>query len=74
MLFSEQHAHYQATQRSVREVQEKLSTMVLQHSRARGDQPDPAEPDTREMPDSQRSADAGGGYEAFLFLLFQLAD
>ncbi|CAF97287.1 unnamed protein product, partial [Tetraodon nigroviridis] len=36
VLFSEQHAHFQAAQRSVREVQEKLSAMVLQHSRARG--------------------------------------
>lgn len=43
VLFSEQHAHFQAAQRSVREVQEKLSAMVLQHSRARGGQPDPAE-------------------------------
>lgn len=62
MLFSEQHADFQATQRSVREVQEKLSTMVLQHSRAQGGQLDPAESDTSEMPDSQRAVDAGEGY------------
>lgn len=62
MLLSEQHADYQAAQGSVREVQEKLSTMVLQHSRAQGGQPDPAESHTGEIPDSQRSADAGEGY------------
>lgn len=59
MLFSEQHADYQAAQRLVREVQEKLSTMMLQHSRAQGDQPDPAESDSGDLPDSQGSADAG---------------
>ncbi|XP_011609486.2 gem-associated protein 5 [Takifugu rubripes] len=42
VLLSEQHADYQAAQRSATEVQGKLSTMVLQHSRAQGDQPDPA--------------------------------
>lgn len=54
VLLSEQHAAYQAAQRSVTEVQEKLSTMVLQHSRGQGDQPDLAGGES----DSQRSADA----------------
>lgn len=60
MLLSEQHAVYQAAQKSVREVQEKLSTMVLQHNRMRGSQPDPeeGESDTEEAPAGQRSADA----------------
>lgn len=62
MLFSEQHADYQAAQRSVRELQEKLSIMVLQHSRAQGGQADPAVSDPREMPASQRSTEAGEGY------------
>lgn len=61
MLLSEQHADYQAAQRSVREVQERLSTMMLQHSRAQGDQPDPAGSDSRDLPESQGPADAGEG-------------
>lgn len=73
VLVSEQHAEYQAAQRSVREAQEKLSSMVLQHSRADGRQTDPAESHTRELPDSQRSADAGEGYK-LLFFQFELSD
>lgn len=65
MLFSERHAGFQAAQRSVREVQEKLSTMVQQHSSAQG-----GESDSRDSPDSQRSADAGDGYlNTFIFTL-----
>lgn len=70
VLLSEQHAAYQAAQKSVREVQEKLSTMVLQHNRVRESQPDPAEgeSDTEEVPASQRSADAGEEELMGLFL------
>lgn len=70
MLLSEQHAVYQAAQKSVREIQEKLSTMVLQHNRVRESQPDLAEgeSDTEEVPASQRSADAGEEELMGLFL------
>lgn len=50
-LLSERHAAHQAAQRSVREVQEKLSAMVLRHSRAQGDEGES---------DGQRPADAEG--------------
>ncbi|XP_078121651.1 gem-associated protein 5 [Sander vitreus] len=43
MLLSEHHAACQATQRSVREIQERLAAMVLQHSRAQGGQLHPGE-------------------------------
>ncbi|KAM9347919.1 gem-associated protein 5 [Symphorus nematophorus] len=68
LLLSEHHAVCQAAQRSVREIQEQLAAMVLQHSRAQGGQLDSGErgADTstqistsRESSDSQRSADAG---------------
>lgn len=62
VLVSEQHARFQAAQRSVREVQEELSAMVLRHSRAQGDQADPAESSSGEAPDRRRPADAGEGY------------
>ncbi|KAF1378166.1 hypothetical protein PFLUV_G00187570 [Perca fluviatilis] len=42
-LLSEHHAACQATQRSVREIQERLAAMVLQHSRAQGGQLHPGE-------------------------------
>lgn len=70
VLLSEQHADYQAAQRSVKEVQEKLSTMVLQHSRAQGGPAGGG--DATDVPDSQSSADAGEGYETFVILRFQL--
>nr|XP_019952606.1 PREDICTED: gem-associated protein 5-like [Paralichthys olivaceus] len=38
LLLSESHAACQATQRSVREIQEQLAAMVQQHSRAQGGQ------------------------------------
>lgn len=65
VLLSEQHAAHQAAQRSVTEVQGKLSAMVLQHSRAQGDQPDPAGGES----DSQRSANAEKRTQ-LLFLLY----
>lgn len=40
VLLSEPHAACQAAQRSVREVQERLSSMVLQHSRVQDEQLD----------------------------------
>uniref|UniRef100_A0A8C9WZ77 Gem nuclear organelle associated protein 5 n=1 Tax=Sander lucioperca TaxID=283035 RepID=A0A8C9WZ77_SANLU len=43
VLLSEHHAACQATQRSVREIQERLAAMVLQHSRAQGGQLHPEE-------------------------------
>lgn len=75
VLLSEQHAVYQAAQKTVREVQEKLSTMVLQHNRGRGSQPDPAEgeSDTEEVPATQRCADAGEEEITALFLPLQLS-
>lgn len=68
VLLSEHHAACQATQRSVREIQERLATMVLKHSRAQGGQLDSGEKEadglaqissTRESSDSQGSADVG---------------
>ncbi|XP_040907522.1 gem-associated protein 5 [Toxotes jaculatrix] len=68
LLLSEPHAAYQATQRSVREIQGQLATMVLQHSQAQAGQLDSGEEqaDTppqissaRESPDRRGSADAG---------------
>uniref|UniRef100_A0A3B4XQ96 Gem nuclear organelle associated protein 5 n=1 Tax=Seriola lalandi dorsalis TaxID=1841481 RepID=A0A3B4XQ96_SERLL len=43
LLLCESHAAYQATQRSVRQIQERLSAMVLQHSHAQGEQLDSGE-------------------------------
>lgn len=68
LLLSERHAACQAFQRSVREIQERLAAMVLQHSRAQGGQLDSGEKEadaptqmstTRQSSDSQGSADAG---------------
>ncbi|XP_028277545.1 gem-associated protein 5 [Parambassis ranga] len=41
-LLSEPHAAAQATQRSVKDIQERLAVMVMWHSRAQGGQPDAA--------------------------------
>uniref|UniRef100_A0A671U2Z4 Gem nuclear organelle associated protein 5 n=1 Tax=Sparus aurata TaxID=8175 RepID=A0A671U2Z4_SPAAU len=46
LLLSEPHAACQAVQRSVREVQERLAAMVLQHGRAQEEKPDSAEKET----------------------------
>uniref|UniRef100_A0A671TZD5 Gem nuclear organelle associated protein 5 n=1 Tax=Sparus aurata TaxID=8175 RepID=A0A671TZD5_SPAAU len=65
LLLSEPHAACQAVQRSVREVQERLAAMVLQHGRAQEEKPDSAEKETdgpaqisttTESPDSPASA------------------
>lgn len=65
LLLSERHAACQAVQRSVREVQERLAAMVVQHGRAQEGKPDSAEKETdgpaqisttTESPDSQASA------------------
>lgn len=65
LLLSERHAACQAVQRSVREVQERLAAMVVQHGRAQEEKPDSAEKETdgpaqisttTESPDSQASA------------------
>ncbi|KAI3373888.1 hypothetical protein L3Q82_022456, partial [Scortum barcoo] len=65
LLLSEGHAAYQAAQRTVREIQERLSAIVLQHSRAQGGQLHSGENEvdtsrqiTKEPSDSQTSADA----------------
>lgn len=62
LLLSEPHAACQAMQRSVREIQERLATMVLQHSRAQREQLDPGEKQekssTTKSPDRQGSTDA----------------
>lgn len=68
LLLFELHAAYQATQRSVREIQERLSAIMLQHSRAQGGRLDSAEEEvdgptqistTSESSDIQGSADDG---------------
>ncbi|XP_070839743.1 gem-associated protein 5 [Chaetodon trifascialis] len=68
LLLSERHAACQAVQRSVREIQERLAAMVLQHSRAQGGQLDSGEKEadaptqistTAESLGSQGSAGAG---------------
>lgn len=61
LLLSECHAAYQATQRSVREVQEKLSAMVQQHCGVQEGQLNSEgekENATTEMSDIQGSVDA----------------
>lgn len=40
LLLSELHADYQDTQRSVRDIQDRLAALVLQHSRSQGGQLD----------------------------------
>lgn len=68
LLLSESHAAFQATQRRVKEIQERLAAMVLQHSRAQGGQLSSGEErddgpsvisSSGESPGSQDSADAG---------------
>ncbi|XP_074527898.1 gem-associated protein 5 [Halichoeres trimaculatus] len=56
VLLSEPHAVCQAAQRSMREVQERLSAMVLRHNRAQGAQIQPGEEGTGA---SKESADTG---------------
>ncbi|XP_026226843.1 gem-associated protein 5 isoform X2 [Anabas testudineus] len=62
LLLSETHAACQAMQRSIREIQERLATMVLQHSRAQGGQLESGEKQEissiTESPDRQGSTDA----------------
>ncbi|XP_047462986.1 gem-associated protein 5 [Mugil cephalus] len=53
LLLSDSHAAVQATQRCVKEIQERLSAMVLQHSRTQGGQLNSGE-------EPEDSADAGG--------------
>uniref|UniRef100_A0A3Q1G790 Gem (nuclear organelle) associated protein 5 n=1 Tax=Acanthochromis polyacanthus TaxID=80966 RepID=A0A3Q1G790_9TELE len=59
LLLSERHAACQASQRAVKEVQERLSIMMLQHSRAQGGHPDSGEKqdDVPREKDVQVSAD-----------------
>uniref|UniRef100_A0A3Q1JWM0 Uncharacterized protein n=1 Tax=Anabas testudineus TaxID=64144 RepID=A0A3Q1JWM0_ANATE len=61
LLLSETHAACQAMQRSIREIQERLATMVLQHSRAQGGQLESGEKQEissiTESPDRQGSTD-----------------
>ncbi|XP_008274681.1 gem-associated protein 5 [Stegastes partitus] len=52
LLLSEPHAACQASQRAMKEIQERLGAMVLQHSRAQGGRPDDGE-----VPDIQSSAE-----------------
>ncbi|KAF7655287.1 hypothetical protein LDENG_00058260 [Lucifuga dentata] len=63
LLLSEAQAAFQATQRSMTQIQERLAAMVLQHSRAQGSQADvPTQTSTSkttaETSDSQRPAAA----------------
>lgn len=55
LLLSELHAAYQDTQRSMRDVQDRLAALVLQHSRSQGGQLDSDGP-TGEASDIQGSA------------------
>ncbi|XP_040005893.1 gem-associated protein 5 [Xiphias gladius] len=59
LLLSEPHAACQATQRSVREIQERLAAMVLKHSRAQGGQLDSGEKQADTPSTTGSSADAG---------------
>nr|XP_046266368.1 gem-associated protein 5 [Scatophagus argus] len=68
LLLSEHHAAYQAVRRSVREIQERLEQLMLQHSRAQRGPPVPEETEVdvpqqpsadRESSDGQGSAEAG---------------
>ncbi|GAA6225078.1 gem-associated protein 5 [Lates japonicus] len=86
LLLSESHAACQATQRSIREIQERLAAMVLQHSRAPGGQLGSGEKQadaptqissSRESPDRQGSTDAGkrpDDQESFLSLSSKMSE
>lgn len=61
LLLSERHASCQAAQKAVREIQERLAAIVLQHSRAQGGQLQSGE---KEDDDPSRSSSSGGnGFE-----------
>eukprot|EP00064_Thunnus_orientalis_P005982 superscaffoldBa00000603_g5996 len=82
LLLSEPHAACQATQRSVREIQERLAAMVLKHGRAQGGQLDTGEkqadsPAAGESSDSQGPSDAGqrpDDQETLLSLSVKMSD
>ncbi|XP_030601912.1 gem-associated protein 5 [Archocentrus centrarchus] len=79
LLLSESHAACQATQRSVREIQQKLGAMVLQHSQTQGGQLDSGEKQhetpavifSRDSSDNQDSVnvDQGSGDQETLLSL-----
>lgn len=62
LLLCERHAACQAAQRSIREIQERLASMVLHHGKAQGGQPEPGEKQelssAAEAPDIRGSTDA----------------
>ncbi|XP_044225520.1 gem-associated protein 5 [Thunnus albacares] len=82
LLLSEPHAACQATQRSMREIQEQLAAMVLKHGRAQGGQLDAGEkqadgPAAGESSDSQGPSDAGqrpDDQETLLSLSVKMSD
>ncbi|KAG7217173.1 hypothetical protein INR49_027714 [Caranx melampygus] len=72
-LLCESHAAYQASQRTLRELQERLSAMVLQHSQAQGGQLDAGE--TQADMSTQMSDNRGPeNQETFLSLSSRMAE
>ncbi|XP_023262094.1 gem-associated protein 5 [Seriola lalandi dorsalis] len=74
LLLCESHAAYQATQRSVRQIQERLSAMVLQHSHAQGEQLDSGEEQadaSTQISDNRRGPD---DQETFLSLSTRMSE
>ncbi|XP_024865472.1 gem-associated protein 5 isoform X2 [Kryptolebias marmoratus] len=66
VLLSEPHAVCQAAQRSVRQIQERLAAMVLQHSWSQGDKQDgPSQTDDQEAADAEKRSE---DQETFLSL------
>lgn len=77
VLLSEPHATCQATQRAIAEIQQRLASMVHQHSQTQETKDSPGEGQT-ERPtsaqgstptDSQESTDAGQGYSIFFLIV-----
>ncbi|XP_029304088.1 gem-associated protein 5 [Cottoperca gobio] len=63
VLLSERHAACQASQRSVREIQERLAALVLRHSRAQGGQLESGEKEadsTAQTSDTREASDDAG--------------
>uniref|UniRef100_A0AAQ5Y5M6 Anaphase-promoting complex subunit 4 WD40 domain-containing protein n=1 Tax=Amphiprion ocellaris TaxID=80972 RepID=A0AAQ5Y5M6_AMPOC len=75
LLLSEPHAACQASQRAVKEVQEHLNNMVLQHSQGQGGQLDAGEKQDdgpRQEKDFQGSADGDQRKNTIVVFVFQM--
>ncbi|KAM3601720.1 uncharacterized protein V6R79_017715 [Siganus canaliculatus] len=73
-LLSERHAAFQATQRSVREIQERLSSLVLQHSRGQVQSAEDEESTTDDPSDGPKSAERSEDQENLLSLSSNMSE